>query len=165
MHDAFEANSLDLLHYFERRVSPPEDAADLLSETMLVAWRKVGTLPREPESARMWLFTIARYVLLNHHRGQRRQNSLADTLRREIIRTHQSDQAQQAESVLELLATLPRTQAELLRLVHWDGFTVAEAAQLLGVSRATGRRHYDTAIVAMRTGLSMTSTGVPLHPC
>jgi RNA polymerase sigma-70 factor (ECF subfamily) len=63
------ANASDLLSYFERRVSPVADAADLLSATYLVAWRKVDSIPTDPEQARMWLFGVARRTLANAQRG------------------------------------------------------------------------------------------------
>jgi len=42
-------NSTSLLKYFLRRTENSEDAADLLSDTYLVAWRQVRTLPSDPE--------------------------------------------------------------------------------------------------------------------
>src|SRR5690606_2718003 len=48
------ANAPDLLAYFERRTQPA-DAADLLAEVMLTAWRRIRELPDEPERVRMWL--------------------------------------------------------------------------------------------------------------
>lgn len=35
----------EVLAYFARRVTPHEDAADCLSETLLVIWRRRDTLP------------------------------------------------------------------------------------------------------------------------
>ena len=53
----------DLLAYFGRRVHNREDAADLLGETMLQAWRRRDVLPNETARQRMWLFTIAANVV------------------------------------------------------------------------------------------------------
>ena len=44
---ALRANSDALLAYFERRVSPRVDAADLLGETMLHAWRRHRDMPTD----------------------------------------------------------------------------------------------------------------------
>ncbi|MGB4779584.1 RNA polymerase sigma factor [Microbacterium sp.] len=57
---ALTAASPDILAYLQRRVGL-DDAPDLLGETMVVAWRRAGDLPDDPERARMWLFGIARY--------------------------------------------------------------------------------------------------------
>ena len=63
----------DLLAYVWRRTPSPEDAADALAETYLIAWRKLDSLPRGGE-ARLWLFGVARNVL---RRGATRQNALS----------------------------------------------------------------------------------------
>jgi RNA polymerase sigma-70 factor (ECF subfamily) len=71
----------DLLAYFERRVTVREDAADLLSETLVAAWRRVDALPAGTERQRMWLFTIAAHVLANGVRSRRRSATLSTRLR------------------------------------------------------------------------------------
>ena len=47
--EALRRESPDLLRYFRRRVTEPEDAADLLAETGLTAWRRVRDLPADDE--------------------------------------------------------------------------------------------------------------------
>ncbi len=155
---AFELNSLDLLHFFERRVDQREDAADLLSETMLVAWRKVHVVPRDPVEARMWLFATARYIMLNYRRGQHKQHELAEALRDELIRAHPTPASipGPGEHAVNLLAVLSDPFAEMLRLVHWDGFSVDQASRLLGLSRSTGRRRYDRAKAQLRNSIEAT---------
>ena len=158
MRDAFAKNSLDLLHYFERRVDPREDAADLLSDTMLIAWRKVGALPSEPESARMWLFVTARNTLSNYRRGKRRQLELATALRHKLAETQLAetgDSTDAARDVVDVVNRLPRELGEFIRLVHWDHFSVDEASRLMGLSRATGRRRYNRAMDEVRQMLEL----------
>jgi len=75
LQSALEASSVDLLSYLRRRTDSHE-APDLLSETFVVAWRRIDDLPKDPERARMWLFGTARGVLLNHARGVHRRWAL-----------------------------------------------------------------------------------------
>ena len=84
--EALRRESPDLLRYFRRRVTEPEDAADLLAETGLTAWRRVRDLPADDEGARRWLFTVAHNTYLNHQRGSRRRHALADRVRRILAR-------------------------------------------------------------------------------
>jgi Sigma-70 region 2 len=60
-----------VLGYVLRRTENPDDAADVIADTFLTAWRRLEDLPPEP-AARLWLYGVARPVLANHHRGQRR---------------------------------------------------------------------------------------------
>ena len=45
----------------------------------------------------------------------------------------------------EAIDRLPSEQAELVRLIHWEGFTVVEAAGVLGISESTARGRYQRA--------------------
>jgi RNA polymerase sigma-70 factor (ECF subfamily) len=62
MRTAVEGNGADLLAYFSRRVTPVEDAADLLADTLMAVWRRVADLPADGTGARMWMFGVARRV-------------------------------------------------------------------------------------------------------
>src|SRR5690349_25142851 len=55
-----------------RRCSSPEDAADVVAETYVIAWRRMDELPHG-EAGRLWLYGVARRVLANHRRGERRR--------------------------------------------------------------------------------------------
>lgn len=148
------ANAADLLAYVSRRVGP-DDAPDLLGETMVVAWRRVGELPDDEERARMWLFGIARGTLLNHARGQRRRWALADRIRLDGSEDRSGCPADAGADVRDAISRLDSGHAELVRLVHWDGFSLAEAAELLGIPASTARGRYARAKEELRAALSI----------
>lgn len=79
------AHGQGLLAYFVRRIPIRDDAADLLAETYLILWRRITDVPAGEERA--WLYTVARNVLANHHRGIRRRLTLADRLRADLAHT------------------------------------------------------------------------------
>jgi RNA polymerase sigma-70 factor (ECF subfamily) len=76
----------------------------------------------------MWMFGIARKQLLNHSRSSRRRNALAEQLRTEIATHSASISTEEAAAVRTAVSALPASQRELVRLVHWDGFSLEEAA-------------------------------------
>ena len=145
-----DANAADLLSYFGRRVSIPADAADLLSETFVVAWRRIDRMPADPEQARMWLFGVAWRVLGNAVRGSNRHADLTLKLRQhlETRPTETTDPA--TLEVREALDRLPSDQRELVRLILWDGFTLPQAATILGTSESTARGRYQRARIRLR---------------
>src|SRR6185369_10842354 len=75
----YAATREPILAYLLRRVDWPEDAADLLADVYLVAWRRIDEVPRG-DGARMWLYGVARRQLANHRRGDRRRTALASAL-------------------------------------------------------------------------------------
>jgi RNA polymerase sigma factor (sigma-70 family) len=153
LHSALATNSADLLAYLERRVGVREDAADLLGETMLVAWRRVEKLPEERERARMWLFVIARTTLLNYRRGRRRHLAVTDALRAKLAMGDDSSATEGGIDVRRAIDALPAELAEIVRLVHWDGFALAEAAELLGIPAPTARGRYARARAQLSSAL------------
>src|SRR3984885_8000211 len=79
----YAAHRGPILGYVLRRTDNPDDAADVIAETFLTAWRRLEDMPRDPQ-ARLWLYGVARRVLANHHRGERRRSALTDRLRAEL---------------------------------------------------------------------------------
>jgi len=153
LRSALEASSVNLLSYLSRRTDSDE-APDLLGETFVVAWRRLDDLPEEPEQARMWLFGIARGVLLNHARGVHRRWALADRLRGHAALTPAT--APPADEHLEVRDAISRLEpdmAELVRLVHWDGFSITDAAQVMGIPASTARGRYQRAKELLRLAL------------
>ena len=130
----YAATREPILAYLLRRVDQPEDAADLLADVYLVAWRRIDEVPRG-DSARMWLYGVARRQLANQRRGDRRRSALASELAGALRSVTSPDDGALAAA----LATLDETDRELIMLSAWDGLTSAEIGELLDVRAATVR--------------------------
>lgn len=135
--DLFDRTHGALLAYAVRRVADPSDAADVVAETFLVAWRRLDDVP-DGDAARPWLFGVARRVLANHYRGERRRLALADRLREQVVETVAEHEPADL-ALLQAMDALPPDDRELLRLVAWEEFARDEIALVLGVPRATVR--------------------------
>lgn len=157
---ALRANADAILRYLERRVVDREDAADLLGEMMLVAWRRLDDLPaHDPTRQRMWLFGIANLTMSNHRRSRRRHGALVERIRSELSVTQsQESDSSDAVAVRDAVERLKRDQRELVRLIHWDGFTLAEAAEVLGLNPSTARSRYAAARAVLRDKLCDTAS-------
>jgi RNA polymerase sigma factor (sigma-70 family) len=132
--EVYVATRDDLLRYFLRRVQEPADAADLLADVFVVAWRHREQPHDDP---RLWLFGVARKVLAAHRRGKRTQTALADRLREQVV--EQYEPSLDDLHVCELLGHLSGSDRELIELVIYDQLTPAEIAALLGKSPGTIR--------------------------
>jgi RNA polymerase sigma-70 factor (ECF subfamily) len=124
--------------YVLRRATA-ELAADVVADTFLVVWRRMDRLPPEPLP---WLLGVARKTLANSQRAARRRERLFDRLRaHQRPQSHSDAQAGdwRTTAIGEALERLPERDQELLKLIAWDGLTVAEAAMVLGQSAANCR--------------------------
>lgn len=155
---ALSAAAADLLVYLQRRVGM-DDAPDLLGETMVVAWRRVRELPTDPERARMWLFGIARGTLLNHARGERRRWALADRIRADVSTDAAAPAADEGTEVRDAIDRLDPDLAELVRLIHWERLSIADAAEVLRIPASTARTRYAKAKEQLRASLGVTAAG------
>lgn len=150
------ANGPDLLNYFRRRAGD-DTAPDLLAETFATAWRRAALMPVEPVDARRWLFGIAHNVILNDARSRRRHDRLAERLRMTIASSSIVPAADDGLAVRDAIARLEPALAELVRLVHWEGFKLTEVAEIVGRPASTVRNEYTRAKVRLRDILGETS--------
>ncbi len=141
-----------ILAYALRRVESPEDAADVVAETFLVAWRRLEEAPVDAR-ARLWLFGVARRVIANLHRSQRRRTRLGDRLA-EALRTELATRpapAGEAAEILRAMGGLDDDDRELLLLVSWEELSPGEAAAVLGISSLAARSRLHRARRRLRT--------------
>ena len=142
-----------LMAYFIRRVDPAEDATDCVSETLLVLWRQRDRLPPDPDEARAWSFGVAKGVLANYRRGKFRRVALSEKLRAGLA--HEPGPGQQLDiEVHAALASLCAKDRELVILIVWDGFGVAEAGALLGLSATAARTRYSRARKQLKVSMA-----------
>jgi RNA polymerase sigma-70 factor (ECF subfamily) len=117
---------------------PPAEVDDVVAETFVVAWRRIGSMP---DPALPWLLGVARGVAANTTRSANRRNALhtrlasAEPAPDRAAALDGSDA--ESGSVMAALDRLSAADRELLTLIAWDGLTPAAAAQALGCSRAT----------------------------
>jgi len=151
---ALDANAGALLTYLERRVGV-DDAPDALAEVMTVVWRRAADLPADATEARMWMFGIAKGVVANAARGKVRRAKLADRLRAVTASSVPASSADRGLEVRDAIERLDPGLAEMVRLVHWDGFSLAEAAALEGIPASTARSRYARAKRELATALGL----------
>jgi RNA polymerase sigma-70 factor (ECF subfamily) len=142
----YRENRPAVLGYAVRRVDESADAADVVAETFLVAWRRLDDVPSGP-LARAWLFAVARRVLANHRRGAVRRRLLADRLRGVLDEHVQLGEVSGAgdgtdravAAVREAVERLSEDDRELLRLTSWEGLSPTELATAMEIPPSTVR--------------------------
>jgi RNA polymerase sigma-70 factor (ECF subfamily) len=119
---------------YRRMPSAADDVPDVVAEVFAIAWRRITELPDPPED-RLWLYGVARRVVLDYRRRAVRK-SLLEALLKSAASTGQPG-AVLGDRDLRVWAAVERLRPadrEALRLVALDGLSHAEAAQVLGCS-------------------------------
>lgn len=153
---AYEAHTRALLGYALRRSATPADAADVVAETMLTAWRRIGVVPDEPETI-LWLYGVARNVIANGDRTDRRQRRLTEKLRSQLddslVDLPVADPVLSAQ-VTAAMKWLTPVEHEVLTLTASEQLTPAEIAVVLDMKQNTVRTHLHRARRKLRSALT-----------
>lgn len=133
--EIYRDNRGPVLAYLLRRTSNSDDAADVLADTFVTAWRRLDDVPPGGE-ARLWLYGVARRSLANHRRGERRRSVLAGRIRAELAVAYRAPEpGGQLADLADALGSLPEADQELLALVAWERLDHQQIASVLGCSR------------------------------
>ncbi|WP_345801686.1 RNA polymerase sigma factor [Microbacterium sp. AZCO] len=152
--NAVEDNRAALLAYFQRRLLNPDDAAEAFGELLLTAWRLHRRMPSEPTEARMWLYGVAHNVLRNSRRTLARRSAAVQRLADDLRSAAPESVDDVALSVREAIASLADDDAELVRLIYWDGLASHEAAAVLHINPSTARTRLARAKQKLKSALS-----------
>lgn len=144
--EVYETHLASVYAYFRRRIDI-QTAQDATAETFLVAWRRIDRMP-DGDRALPWLYAVARRVLANQYRTQRRRARLTekagavagdpDPTPETIVMRRREEQ-----EVLEALTRLRPDDQELLRLAVWEELPHRLIAEALSCSpHAVDQRIY-----------------------
>jgi RNA polymerase sigma factor (sigma-70 family) len=143
-----------VLAYAVRRTADPQDAADVVAEAFLVAWRRLDDVPSNDE-ARLWLYGVARRVLANQQRTERRRERLAERLSRELPAALEDVPLPPpgTGAARAALAELDPMDQEILRLAGWEELSPREISLTLGISQVAARSRLHRARRRLRLAL------------
>jgi RNA polymerase sigma factor (sigma-70 family) len=152
--------------YTLRRVCHPDDAAEAIAETFATLWRRFDACPQGDE-LRPWLFGVARRVIANQRRGNRRRTALGERLAASVdpAAVEAAGAHEDTSALARAFAALRESDRELLSLVAWEGLTTDEIAVALGTNRAAVRLRLHRARRRLREALARntgTSTTIRL---
>ena len=160
----YEVSYPRILGYALRRTPAPEDAADVVSETFLAAWRRFDDMPPGDESL-LWLYGVAHRVLANQRRGQRRRSALSERLAGELgalVPAWHDPLPGDLAPLAEAWHRLRPEDRELLGFVAWEGLGNEQLAQVLGCSRTAVKLRLHRA--RRRFAAQLAEAGVDLDP-
>ncbi|MGW0783436.1 sigma-70 family RNA polymerase sigma factor [Streptomyces sp. NPDC002913] len=126
---------------------------DILQETAARAWKHARFLGTRHEHLRPWLFTVARNLVIDHHRA--RQVRPLELMPVEELDTSSDSTASTINShaVSQALGELNEQQQTVIRLMYYLECSVNQAAQHLGIPPGTVKSRAFYAVRALRKAL------------
>lgn len=145
------AEHYEAIRAYVARRAPESVVDDVVSDTFVVCLRKIERVPAEPLP---WLYAVARKTLANERRKRRR-----------LVHGQEAAVAEPTPvgdgALAAAFNALSERDREVLRLVAWEGLSLADAATVLGCSSLACRVRYHRAKSRLASSLSAAASFKP----
>lgn len=159
------------VYAFARKAADDEQTAkDIVQGVFLRLWTTKAEYRAKDGLFVNWLLTIARNVSIDLHRQRRRHapNVELEAAERYGLASEISDsmpeiavaQSFVRERLCEACSYLSESQAKLIDLVYWQGYTLREAAELMSEPLGTVKNRLHQALKILRRHLQTMEEGL-----
>ncbi|MEU6355912.1 sigma-70 family RNA polymerase sigma factor [Streptomyces sp. NPDC047072] len=141
----YEEHGGALLAYARRLTNDHAAAEDVVQETLIRAWKHPEALVNGKGSVRGWLLTVARNIITDRYRAKAvRPAEVAESAATTPVAKDHADAVADSMLVMEALDRLSPDHREVLQEIYFQGRSVTEAAETLGIPPGTvkSRSHY-----------------------
>ena len=142
-----------LWRYVVRLTHDPALADDVVQETLLRAWRRPRLLDQTEVSARAWLFTVARNLVIDDRRSARARHEILTDQLPEVPTDDQTDALLDAWLVADALHDLSPDHRAVIVCAYYQGQSVAETARDLVIPEGTVKSRLHYGLRALRLAL------------
>jgi RNA polymerase sigma-70 factor (ECF subfamily) len=144
-----------LFGYALRLTGDRNRAEEVVQETLVRAWRRAAELDLAPDALRAWLFTVARNLVTDLRRSDAaRPATVSDEFALSTAcAADELDRAVQSWTIADALTRLTPEHRAVLVETYYEGRSVVEAAQRLGIPAGTVKSRTYYALRALRLAL------------
>jgi RNA polymerase sigma-70 factor (ECF subfamily) len=153
----YDEHAAALWRHARRLTGDEARAQDVVQETLLRAWQHPEVVGDNERSARAWLFTVARNMIIDESRSARFRRELStpdDVGAFEGACPDEVDAALNRLLIGDALARLTPEHREVVRRSYFQGWTTAQIAADLGIADGTVKSRLHYALRALRLALS-----------
>jgi RNA polymerase sigma-70 factor (ECF subfamily) len=132
-------------------------AEDVVQETLLRAWQHPEVIGDAERSARAWLFTVARNMIIDERRSPRFRNVVGsldeDSSKFEQSTPDQVDAALDRLLIADAMAQMSAEHRAVVERSYYRGWTTAQIAADLDIAEGTVKSRLHYAVRALRLTL------------
>ena len=147
-----------LVRYAVSLLGDGNEARDVVGDVFEKAWNQFSSL--QMETRRSWLYASVRNACLNWLKHQQVEQTNVEALI-EATRYDMSTQYEEHERLLQQAEQIARELKEptctILRLCYFEHLTYQQAADKLGISPNTVKKHISKALVTLRERMKHTN--------
>jgi RNA polymerase sigma-70 factor, ECF subfamily len=148
-----DAHGPALIRFAMRLTGDYTLAEDVVQEALLRAWKKPAILEQSDESARAWLFTVVRNLVIDDRRSARHARELLTDNLPESPSVDATDALLDSWVVSDALASLSIEHRTAVVSAYYLGQTVAEIARRNDLPEGTVKSRLHYALRALKIAL------------
>jgi RNA polymerase sigma-70 factor, ECF subfamily len=153
----FDEHAAALWRYAMRLTGDRARAEDVVQETLLRAWQHPEVIDDSDRSARAWLFTVARNMIIDERRSARFRNEVGSLETApeapEDTGLNEVDSALDRLLIGDAMAQLSADHRAVIRRSYYLGWSTAQIAADLDIAEGTVKSRLHYAIRALRLTL------------
>ncbi|QUR66454.1 sigma-70 family RNA polymerase sigma factor [Mycobacterium spongiae] len=152
----YDEHAAVLWRYALRLTGDATQADDVVQETLVRAWQHPEVVADTERSARAWLFTVARNLIIDDRRSARYRNvvgSIDDSGAPEQSTPDEVNAALDRLLIADAMAQLSCEHRAVISRSYYWGWTTAQIASDLGVAEGTVKSRLHYAVRALRLTL------------
>lgn len=146
-------HSAALWRYVVHLTGNSADADDIVQETLVKAWRRPKVLDQSQRSARAWLFTVARNLVIDSRRSAHHQHEVGVAELPERETPDRIDEHLDAWLIAEALTGLSVEHRAVIVNAYYLGRSTTEIAAELGIAEGTVKSRLHYGLRALRLAL------------
>ena len=152
----YDEHAAALWRYAMRLTGDAARAEDVVQETLLRAWQHPEVTRDVERSARAWLFTVARNLIIDDKRSARSRNEMGTPDIEQVGDRAGPDEVDSALDRLllgEALSQLSDDHRAVLKRAYYQGWTTAQIAADLQIAEGTVKSRLHYGVRALRLNL------------
>lgn len=142
-----------LTRFVAHMTHDPSFAQDVVQETLLRAWKHPEILAQSDDSARAWLFTVARNLVIDDRRSARHRREVSTDALPETGSDDGTDSALDAWILSDALSSLSAQHRSAIVGAYYLGHSISEIARREDVPEGTIKSRLHYALRALRLSL------------
>ena len=143
-----------VMGYLQARLHNHSLSEDLCAEVFEKAMRKQDSFNPEKAAVGTWIFTITRNTVIDYFRRTKPSEELDENMSDDSVVDEGLLQTETLSELAGALRKLPQQMMDIIVLRYYDGKTLTEIAQMMGLSYGAVKLRHQNALIMLKKYMS-----------